>query len=802
MFLKFSPRFGMHCKAMVLALAFAAVTACSSPTEKAEKFYQNGVKQLEKGELAKARVEFQNAVQIKTKMVSAWYGLAQVAEAEGDFPKLYGMLNKVVELDPKHVQAKVKLGRLLLVGGKVDDALKMSDDALALAPKDPTAQSLKAAVLLKLDDADAAVELADSILAANPNYGEALMILAMNQLKLGMPEKAIEFLDRGIAQNEKNIAMQMMKIQALNALQKSGDAIAIYNKLISYYPDSNELKMGLADIYFKTGKVSETEAMLRKLVELNPKENKFVTNLVGFIYSTKGVDAAKKELESQVGGNPKNFDLKFSLVNFYNETNHKKMAESVLSEIVQQEVENANGTKARAMLAAFALGNGDKKKASELVEEVLNKDKSNEQALLIKAGLLLEDKKTDDAIATLRIVTRETPNSSRALLMLAKAHEMAGASALAEEHYLKAFESSKLSVQYGIPYAEYLAKKNQLQRAEKVMQDVLISSPGNSMALQLLAQFKISQGDLVGAQKVADDIRKFGNDKNLSEKIMGVVFAAKKDYVSSISSFKRAYEASPNDVQPMATLVKAYLLAGKTKEAEAFLENVLKANPNNESAKLMQSELLISSGDKARATENYQQLIGMAPESVAAYQQLAMLHVRDGQFIEAEKVIKMGLTKVPDNFGLQLSLAGIYELSGRFDDAINLYDSMLKNRPDADVVANNYASLLSDKKTDKKSLEQAYVIAQRFKSTEIPQFKDTLGWAAYRLGKYDEALVLMRSANDKMPNAPIFNYHLGKIYLAKSDKVNAKKEFEKVLATTSKGDFEYRDEVSQLVKEL
>ncbi|MDP3088406.1 MAG: tetratricopeptide repeat protein [Methylotenera sp.] len=802
MFSKFNQRLSVYGKSVVLALVFASLAACSSPTEKAEKFYQNGVKLLEKGELAKARVEFQNAVQIKAKMVSAWYGLAKIAEAESDFPKLYGMLNKVVELDPKHVEAKVKLGRLLLVGGKVDEVLEISNAALALAPNDPAVQSLKAATLLKLDDPKAAVELANSILVANPNYSEALMILAMERITAGDSENALEFLDKGIVKDEKNIAMQLMKVQALKNLKKTDDVIAIYKKLIEFYPDSNELKMGLADVYFKAGNVNETEVILRSIVKLNPNEIKFATNLVGFLYSTKGAESAKKELESQVSKSPKNFDLKFSLVNFYNETNQKQLAETMLNDIAQKEVDNANGSKAKTMLATMALEKGDKKKTIELVDEVLSKDKNNEQALLLKAGILLEENKVDDAISALRIVTRETPDSSRALLLLGRAHEMAGATALAEEHYLKAFQSSKLSSQFGMPYAQYLAKNNQLARAEKVIEDVLTQHPGDMPALQLLAQFKLSQGDLVGAQKVADDIRRFGNDKNLSEKIMGVIFAAKKDYASSISSFKRVYEASPDDMQPISSLVKAYLLAGKTKEASAFLESVLKDNPKNANAKLLQSQLLVASGNKAKATEYFNELMTEVPESVEAYQQLAMMHVRDNQLTEAEKVLKMGLAKVPNNFALQLSLTGLYELSGRYDEAITLYEAMLKQQPNAEVVANNYASLLSDRKTDKKSYEKAYEIAQRFKNSEIPQFKDTLGWASYRLGKYDEALALMKSASEKMPNAPIFNYHLGKIYLAKSDKANAKKEFEFVLKATQKNNFEYYDEVSQLVKEL
>ena len=124
----------------------------------------------------------------------------------------------------------------------------------------------------------------------------------------------------------------------------------------------------------------------------------------------------------------------------------------------------------------------------------------------------------------------------------------------------------------------------------------------------------------------------------------------------------------------------------------------------------------------------------------------------------------------------------MYELSGRFDDAIKLYEQLLKERPNADVLANNLASLLSDHRTDKASLARAHELAQRFKRSEIPQFKDTLGWASYKVGKADEAVQLIEDASKKLPDTAVFHYHLGMSYLAMNKKDAARKELEKSLA--------------------
>jgi tetratricopeptide (TPR) repeat protein len=802
MFFDFNQQFFSTCKLFIAAALFTSITACSSPTEKAEGFYQNGVKQLEKGELAKSRIEFQNAVQLKPKMVQAWYGLAKIAEAEGDFSKLFGLLEKVVELDSKHVEAKIKLGRLYLVAGKVDKALEMGNAALLLAPQDPAAKSLKAATLFKLNDTKSAVDLANAILLDHPHYIDALVILATERIAAGDSEKAIEYLDQGLELNEKNIALQLIKIQALNNLKKNDNAIAVYKKLIDLYPKSNELKVGLAELYYRLGKMNEAELELRTVIKLNPSNTSFKTNLVSFIYSVKGADLAKKELENLVANDAKDFDLKFALVNFYQDHNDKKLAETMLNDIVKQEADSINGIKAKGLLATTALAEGNKERSSALVEEILKKDKNNEQALMLKSSMLLDANLIDDAITSLRIILRDSPNSSRALLLLARAYEQAGSVALADENYYKSFQASKFSSQSGIPYAQFLVKQKQVPRAEKILEDILSVRPDELKTLQLLAQLKLSQGDLAGAQKIADDIRKNGVGNNVSEQIMGVVFAAKKNYAESISSFQRAYNASPNDMQPIASLVKAYLLAGKAKEASVFLDNVLKANPNNTNAKLLQNQLLIMSGHQEKAIENFNQLIVDEPNNLDVYQQLAITHIRDNQLIEAEKVIKLGLSKVPNNFGLMLSQAGLYELTKRYDDAMHTYELILKAQPNAEIPANNYASLLAERKSDKQSLEKAYAIAQRFRNSDIPQFKDTFGWAAYRLAKYDEALGLIKSASEQMPDDAIFHYHLGKIYLAKLDKSNAKKEFEHVLKLSKNDNFEFGEEVRSLLKEI
>jgi tetratricopeptide (TPR) repeat protein len=137
---------------IILILMIVVISACSSPEDKANKFYENGMQLLEKGELVKANVEFRNALQLNRKMTKAIWGQVLISEKQGQPRQQYKLLNAVLINEPDHLQALVKLGRLLLLAGQLDKSLEMSDKSMKINNKDLSVLSLRASILLKLDD--------------------------------------------------------------------------------------------------------------------------------------------------------------------------------------------------------------------------------------------------------------------------------------------------------------------------------------------------------------------------------------------------------------------------------------------------------------------------------------------------------------------------------------------------------------------------------------------------------------------------------------------------------------------------
>jgi cellulose synthase operon protein C len=786
----------------LVTLCMIGLAACSSPTDKANKFYEKGVALLKQGEMVKARIELQNALQIKPDMAAAWYALAQIAEQESDWQKLFGYLNKVLDIDPKHLEAQLKRGRLLLAAGQLDKALAASEATLALDKDNPAVLALRAGVLYKLDDKAGAVAQANAALAKSPDNIDALVVLATERLAAKDAVKAIEYLDRGLKVNEKNIALQLIKVQALESLAKLDSAEEIFRKLIAFYPQTRGLRHILAQFYLSHDRKDAAEAEYRAVVADNPKDISARLDVVRFVHSLKGHKAALQELNEMIAKDPASNDLRFALAGLHRSQNDRKAAEAVYRTIIEKAGDTPDGIRARGLLAAEMLSGGNKKAAQALVDEVLVKDQRNEQGLLLKASMAMDDRQLDQAIADLRTILRDTPGSARTLLLLGKAHELADSPELAQEHYLKAFHVAKQVEPFGITYAEFLLKRGQAARAENVAEEMLRTAPGHVQAMRLLAQARINQGNLVGAQAVADELRKQGKQVQAAEQIRGAVFAARKNYAASIAAFKLAYDASPSELQPMVALVRSYMLAGKPGEALNFLSAVTRASPNNTNAWLLQGQLNALQGNQAAASKDFELVISQKPQDPAGYVNLANLHMRFKRYPEADQVVARGLAAVPNDFGLRLTQASIHELSGRFEDAIAIYEQLLKEQPNSEVLANNLASLLSDHRTDKASLSRAYELAQRFRRSEVPQFKDTLGWASFKVGKLDEAARLLKDASEKMPEMPVFRYHLGMTHLAMNRKDAARQELEKALSLGAKGDFSEAEQVKQALKGL
>ena len=302
------------CACLVLtALAF---TACSSRQQRAQEYYESGMKYLGKHEYAKARVELKNALQLKNDMLPAWRGLSKVEEHAKNLKAYAGTLRRIVELDAKDFKSRVRLAKLLLLGGAVDDALKMTNAAAKLDPKNADVHALKAAVLFRLKDSKGATAEAKKALEIDPGNADASVVLAADRFVNNHTQAALTILQAIKGPHVDDLGVIALKLSIYNRLKEPTHIEALLKRLVKLHPNEARFRTQLVRFYLSQKRPKDAEAELRAVVAKNPKDQTAELQLVNLIGALKGPAAARAELQARIKAGGKVFPYQIVLAKF------------------------------------------------------------------------------------------------------------------------------------------------------------------------------------------------------------------------------------------------------------------------------------------------------------------------------------------------------------------------------------------------------------------------------------------------------------------------------------------------------
>jgi tetratricopeptide (TPR) repeat protein len=762
-----------------LVLAAFQLAACGSRQERADKYYESGMKYLGEKNYAKARVELKNALQLKGDMVQAWRGLAQIEEHDKHWPQLAQSLKRVVELDPKDGQARLRVAKLYLLGGGVAESLKMVNAAAELLPDNADVLALKAAVLFRLNDLDGATQEAERALKIQPGNADASVVLAAERFRKNNPEGALQALEVVKGAKANDLGIVLLKINIYNRMEKFDEVERLLRDLVAKYPDQATFRSQLIRFYVAHKRPNDAEKELRAIVTANPKDLAAEFQLVNLLGELKGPDAARAELVERIKAGGSIVQYQIALAKFdYGRGQHEEAIKQ-LEDFIAASKEADDVQAAKLALAELYIAGKNIVAAEPLIASVLKTDSRNGNALRLRASIQYSLGKYDEAIENLRQALNDQPNSAQLLQSLAVVYERSGSIELASSAYLDATKASGYNPTYGFQYIAFLDRRGLHAQAENALNELASHNPNNVSVLSTLAKVKLSQQDWVGAHAIAEQIRKLGDKRDalVADQIQGAAFGGEKRYSDSLAAFQNVYQANPNATQPMIAMVATYVRAKQPEKAEALLQDALKANPKNAEALVLLGSLRLVENKLEQGLAFYKKAIEAQPKNPAGYIALKDYYISRGQMSEAINAAEAGLKQEPKNFTLGLSLATLLEITKQYEPAIAQYETMLKDQPNSLVIANNLASMLSDHRTDKASLDRASALVTILKNSDVPQFKDTLGWVAYRRGDYGTAAKMLSEAASKLPQAPLVSYHLGMVYLANDERKKAVEQF-------------------------
>jgi len=761
-----------------LVLAALQSAACSSREQRAQSYYESGMSYIEKKDYAKARIELRNALQLREDMVDAWRALAKIDEHDRNVQSLLASLKRIAELDDKDVATRAQLGRLYLAGGAVQEALKVTNAAEELDPQNASVLALKAAVLFRLRDDGGAIRTANRALQIDPGNTDATVILAAEQFKQADFDGALKILASITDAHQNDLGVLLLKVNIFNRKGDLAQVESLLRQLIALHPDQPGFRRELVKFYITQKRPQDAEKELRAAIAANPNDANAEIELVNFLASQSGLPAARAELVTRINAGGQIFPFQIALAKLDFAQGNVAESTKLLEDLIKTPTPS-DAIAARTTLAQMYLARNNVAAAEPLLSDILAADSRNIEALRLRAAIRVDRNQFDDAIADLRRALNDQPNSPALLASLGLAYERGGSIELADKSFADAMRASNFAPALGLNYVAFLERRGLSEQAESVLVQLASRNPNNPSVLSALARIKLARQDWVGAHQAADAIQNISGKNNVTDQIHGAAFSGQNKFSDSVAVLQDAYSANPNAVQPLAALVDAYLKAQQPDNAQAFLESVLKANPANAEALVLMGSVQLIKNNPTQAQKYFETAIKQQPTNASGYSALANLYMRQNKADDALKIIRAGLEQQSKNFALRLSLAGILELKKDYDGAIAEYDSLLKDQPGSMIIANNLASLLTDHRSDTASLDRAKTLVLLLKNSQVPQFKDTLGWVAYQQKDYDAAIAYLEDAAAKMPNVALVRYHLGMSYLAAGQNAKATEEFTK-----------------------
>ena len=419
-----------------------------------------------------------------------------------DIKKAEKLLHKAAELDKeKAFFAYYTLGDLFLNNGEYDRAEKYFKKAIELNPDFLAAYLGLALTYEQNGKIDLAIETNKKILEKEPTHSKALQNYLFLLLLSGKIEKVIEELEKysTIKHPAPELAIHLM--MGLPEERQNDDlALKFMQKLHKRYPNSDEIKFYLAQLYEERGEIDQA-INLFKTIPPSSKLGPLAAARIAFILKKQGkIKEAIHYLQKAWDEDPNNKTLGLSLASFYSQLGQHQKEIQVLKSLLKKFPNDSE------VLFNYVMAldkQGEQQKAIEYAKRILSIDPDNPYALnylgytYAEKGIKLDEAQKmiekalekmpqdgfildslgwvfykkglfDEAISTLKTALELSPNDPTITEHLADAYKASGKLHKAMLYYKKAL---KLLSETSSKQRKRIKKK--LIETQKKLQDMM-----------------------------------------------------------------------------------------------------------------------------------------------------------------------------------------------------------------------------------------------------------------------------------------------------------------------------------------
>ena len=565
-------------------------------------------------------------------------------------------------------------------------------------------------------------------------------------------------------------------------------AVEQYKLALDADPDSRLLQDGLADLYFKIGRIREAVTTAQEQVKKYPDDIEAHT-LLGKVYlrslgdmqnaqSSQMLQLAIGEYEKLAALKPGDVETRLLLGQLYGLNHDSAKAEA---EFKAAQKIDANSEEVVLNMARLYGEQGDYKRAADTLEAVPVDDRTGriEYALGASYDQL---KKPKEAIAAYRRSIDLEPENLDAERGLANALLADGQLDEALKTLTDIVTAEPQDAQSQIHISEIQRRQGHyedalatLEKAKPLAQDSLELSYNEALIYDSLGRYDEAIGvlnTLVTGSTHADG--KYSDPEKANRAIfldrLATIYREQNKTAEAVATYKQMAELGGDYAKSgYQGEVDAYRDAHQWKDATAAAAEAAKALSKDHSIQLMYAGQLADTGqvDQGIALAKAQlSKAGDAPEDREVHLALAQIYTRLKRWNEAAAELKSaeGLATKPEEKLYVYFLRGtLADRQKQYDEAEAEFRKALEIDPQNATILNYLGYMLADRGV---RLPEALTMIR--KAVELdPQnyaYLDSLGWVYFKTGQYGLAEENIRKANERNSGDPTIHDHLGEVY--------------------------------------
>jgi cellulose synthase operon protein C len=721
---------------------FLILAGCAgSPQGRRDRYLARGKQYLDKGDSARAILEFKNAASAVNNDAEVFYQLGLAYLQARDLRGAFASFQKAVSLNPGHTGAQLRIGQLESSTDDrqdLSDARKRLENVLRGTPNDPDALHALALTELKLGDQQQGLQNLELAAALAPRQLLIAATLAEARLELKDFKGAEEILEKAAAAspNSASAALILGRLFALENRPK--EAEQQYRRALALDPKFGPALLNLAVLQLVAGQKQDAEVTLKKISNLADSEVNY--SYAGYLFQEGRQDEAVRELERLHKQNPEDRAARTRLVAIYQATNRVPEAKSLLN-------------------------------------TTLKADPRDLDALLQRGELSLAGGNLPAASTDLNAVVRLKPDSPELRYALSKLHEARHA---IESQRQELNEALRLNPAL-LPARLDLARSLTTASAAKSAVSLLDQAPPAQQKLLPVIEARgwalIYAGDAAAARRSIDEGLRTSRTADLLLQD-AVLKSAQRDFAGARADAAEILGKVPGEPRALNLVARTYVQQGQMATAVAEVRRYAALAPKSAAAQQVLGQLLDLSKKPEEARSVFAAARTLDPNFTEADIALAQLDANAGQTNVARQRLQGVLSTHPDMLRAQLLLAQIDMESRNFPAATDRYLSLAQQYSDNTLILNNLAYSL----VEAGRYDEALKYAEKAKelAPDRPDVDDTIGWAMYHKSAYPTAIQYLQKSVSR-EDVALTNYHLAMAYSKAGNAKKAKETLEKAL---------------------